>query len=234
MFGRYALFSPAAELGKRFGAAVEGGHPPSYNVAPHSDVSVVFAGEEGRVIERFSWGFIPDVSSERRPKALVNARAESVATLPAFAEAFAGNRCLMPANGFYEWKTRGQDRQPYYLTVRDEPLFAVAAIASVYRHEDEVLKTVTPLTVCANDAVRGLNERMPAILARADEAAWLSRDADPGRLLSRLAPYPAADMRRHAVTTDASDPRLDEARLIEAVPEPPGMAEPQKSLRDYF
>ncbi|HKB05485.1 MAG TPA: SOS response-associated peptidase [Gemmataceae bacterium] len=168
---------------------------PRYNVAPSQMVPVVGAKPDGRRgMSLFKWGFVPNWANDTSGPKPVNAKSETVAHGMMFAESFRRRRCLMPACGFYEWRTVGKKKYPLHFHMRDGQPFAFAAIWDRWAGPDGPLFTCALLTTTPNDLVREVHDRMPVILPRSAYAAWLDPTADGDALRSLLAPYPAAEM----------------------------------------
>ncbi|MDX6217288.1 MAG: hypothetical protein QOG99_2872 [Frankiales bacterium] len=187
MCGRYASSVGAVDLVSWYGVEEppEDELPPSWNVAPTDPVYAVVQSKEGvRQLRILRWGLVPSWSKDAKGAArLINARQESVTAKPAFRKAYAGRRCLVPADGYYEWKQEGADKQPWYLTTR-EPL----SMAGLYEHwktpEGDWLSTCTIITTSAPDDVGEIHDRAPLLVPKEHWAVWLDRTvADPGQLL---------------------------------------------------
>ena len=173
---------------------------PRFNIAPTQEVSAVRDLGEGRELEFLRWGLIPSWAKDKSIGAkLINARAETVAEKPAFRSAFKHRRCLIPADGFFEWKKEGGRKEPHYITLRDGGLFAFAGLWEEWHPEDgEAVRSCTIITTGANELVRPLHDRMPVILDPGDYADWL--DVNPRtkeQLLSLLRPFPSEKMRTY-------------------------------------
>jgi putative SOS response-associated peptidase YedK len=185
MCGRYATTRSDADLTLLFEAEdVTDGFDPSWNVAPTDPVPVVRVSGRagGRVLDRAKWGLIPSWADD--PKAgsrMINARAETVATSPAFKASFAKRRCLVPADGWFEWVRDGQRKQPYFMTPEDGSVLAFAGLWSRWRGE---VLTSTILTTEAIGGLSGVHHRMPLILPRERWAEWLEGDAPSLRPMS--------------------------------------------------
>ena len=209
---------------------------PRYNIAPSQPVLAVVASTELGSLQRqathFRWGLIPGWS--QAPKAgLINARSETVAQKPSFCEAFRRRRCLIPADGFYEWVGQGkQGRQPYWFYLLDRPVFAFAGIWERWRSPKGVeIETCAILNTPANRLMGLFHERMPAILPESDYDLWLDPQVrDPARLLPLLRPYPAEAMAAYPVSTYVNSPRHEDptcrAPIGENLSEPAGSASP--------
>ncbi len=187
---------------------------PRYNVAPTQPVGIVrYANNIGRPEWTFAlWGLIPSWSKDPGIGArLINARAETAPEKPSFRAAFKRRRCLIPADGFYEWKREGRARQPFHFTVADG-LFAFAGLWETWTGPDGgEIDSCTILTTEANDLVATVHDRMPVILATEDYAEWLAtgQDATPRELTSLrhlLRPFPAAQMAARPVGKYVNSP----------------------------
>lgn len=214
MCGRYSL-ATTENLAERFDAQqTELTLLPRYNVAPSQSMPTVVRDGEQRLVE-MRWGLIPSWSKEAHVSfSTINARAETVTTSPAFRGPFKRRRCLVPASGFYEWRRIAQGKQPYCIRLRGGEPFAFAGLYDIWRGADgSELYSYTIITTTPNELVAPIHNRMPAILRRADEAAWLAEDADPARLLSLLAPYPAERMETFAVSRALNNPMHDDPML---------------------
>ena len=183
MCGRYTLTNPdPLRLRARFDIleSVEGNDPPRYNIAPTDPVFAVRRREDGsRDLGRLRWGLVPGRWAEKPGRPLINARAESLDRAAGLRDAFRERRCLIPADGFYEWLTDERGKRPVWLSRPDADLFAFAGLwAELPRSEgDDVLHSCTIVTCAAERLVRPIHDRMPVILDPRHEGAWL----DPER-----------------------------------------------------
>ena len=202
---------------------------PRYNVAPTQRVAVVriLAVSEGRRVDALVWGLVPSWARDARDGArMINARVETLATKPAFREAARARRCLVVAEGFYEWERRGRERQPYYVRRLDGGLLAMAGLWEVWTSPDgEVLETCAIVTKPAAAPLARIHDRMPAILGEVDHAAWLDPDrkAPPTALI--LAPSPELELA--PVSTLVNKPANDGPGCIERVAITPGLFDPR-------
>jgi putative SOS response-associated peptidase YedK len=176
------------------------------------------------------WGLVPHWSTGPRPSAFVNARAETAPGKPAFRDPFRSRRCLVPVGGFYEWEKVGKTRQPYYFTGADGSPLVLAALWDRWEGPAGAVEGVAVLTVPANELVRPLHDRMPAVVAPEDFAFWLDpKQRDPATLLPLLRTYPAERMWRWPVDRRVNSVRAaDEPGLTAAVelpdrPRQPGL-----------
>jgi putative SOS response-associated peptidase YedK len=221
MCGRYTLATPdPAAIRARFpvGESVE--IRQRYNVAPGDDVLAVTTDREGAPRgELLRWGLVPTWSkSPETGLKMINARLETADQSPAFRRAFERFRCLIVADGFYEWRadpsasTRGRrpPKQPFHITRADGGLFAFAGLWSVwYGDEDEKIRSCAILTVPANEAIAPLHDRMPVILEPEHEAAWLDASTARGDLKELAAGLPPSEVELRAVGTAVNDARYD-------------------------
>ena len=225
MCGRITLTSSGAELAEAFGLDDTATLPelaPRYNIAPSQDVATVHTGDGGRRVMAFErWGLVPhwakDPSVGHR---MINARSESAATKPAFREALRARRCIVPADGFYEWSGARQARTPYLFRRPDHALLGLAGLyARWHGAGGEVVDSCTILTTEANDVMRRFHDRMPVILSPAAYAQWLDRgETDAARLAPLLRPCPADWLTPTPVSPRLNDTRNDDPGCL--VPEP--------------
>ncbi|WP_412744795.1 SOS response-associated peptidase [Krasilnikovia sp. MM14-A1004] len=220
MCGRYATTRSDADLSALFDAAnVTDGLGPSWNVAPTDPVPVVRMSRRhgGRVLDTARWGLVPPWATDLRGGArMINARVETVATSPAFAPSFARRRCLVPADGWYEWVRTGRQRQAYYMTPADGSPLAFAGLWSAWG-PDSVL-TCTVLTTAALGELARVHDRMPVALAPEFWAAWLSGGDGAELLPPHPAPSTAIEIR--AVRPDVGNVRNNGPELVTPSPEP--------------
>ncbi len=192
----------------------------SYNIAPTTAVPVVRERDSERTCELIRWGLVPFWAKGVPPKlSTINARIETIATAPSYRGPWKrGQRCILPALGFYEWQVQKAGKQPWFIHVADQPVFGLAGLWDASPAADgSVLESCTIITMPANPLVAEIHNskaRMPAILARKDHAAWLA--GDPASALACLKPYPEQQMRAHTVSKAVNSPRNNERRLIEA------------------
>lgn len=224
MCGRFANDIPAAEAARIFGTSnAVPNYPPRYNVAPTQGVLAVrYNPDEGqRHLDVLRRGLAPiwadDLSIGNK---LINARAEGIADKPAFRDAFAKRRCLIPASGFYEWKKVGTTKQPFAIVPNGEPLFAFAGLWERWKGKKsgEITRTCAIITGLPNALIAPIHNRMPVILDQADWRRWLGEDDTTKEdLLFLLKPYPAEKMRVYPVSARVNSPKNDAPELLEAV-----------------
>ena len=196
MCGRFVQERPTAELAELFDAEPlvddPGGH---FNLAPTDPAAVVVERGDRRAITSYAWGLLPFWEKDPRSAARrINARAETVAASPAFAESFRKRRCIVPADGFYEWRREGSTRQPFFIHRIDGAPLALAGLWSGWRDPltDAPRRTFTILTTTPNEPIARLHDRMPVVLAPEAWDLWLDPElTDVGELHGLLRPAPA-------------------------------------------
>jgi len=204
MCGRYTLSCPPEDLVAEFGVDVPAGMEPRYNIAPTQPVPIIGRAESGaKRIALVRWGLVPPwATSPREVKHTINARAETLLSRPAFRDAFVNRRCLVLADGFYEWRRENGARQPFRIRRRDGRPFAFAGIWEQWSGPGAApLFSCAIITTPPNPLVAPIHDRMPAILGPAARDAWLDASADPVELAARLAPYAADELEAWAVSS---------------------------------
>jgi putative SOS response-associated peptidase YedK len=219
--GRFTLTTPREVLARAFELDEVPELAPRFNAAPGQDVATVWRPREGRRELRLRrWGLVPHWAQDRRiGSRLVNARAETAAVKPAFRDALRWRRCLVPADGFYEWgpgAAGSGPRQPYHIALPGGVPFAIAGLFERWRAEDGAwLETCTLLTVAANERIRPVHDRMPAILGSADFELWLDPAVqDPRRVEPLLVPWAGAGLELRPVSRRVNKPEHDDAECL--------------------
>lgn len=248
MCGRFVSSSSPETIAEYFGATFEGETlGQNFNVAPTSDIYGVVADQDGAATKMpseavamrvFHWGLVPSWAKERKIGArMINARAETLADKPAFKSVFRKHRCLIPMDGFYEWKAGSADgplnakgkpvKQPMFVHRNDGAPLAVAGLWAAWKDpeateaagEDQWLHSATVVTTSANSTMRAIHDRMPVILPRSVWAEWLDPQMhDLDRLSGLLVPAADDVLTMHPVSTDVNNVRNKGAELVEAVP----------------
>lgn len=190
MCGRYYFNATPTELVAHLGLINIPTVTPRYNVAPTQKVAVVAQHPTtgARKLGYIRWGLVPWWSAGPGGPPLVNAKAETVAHLPSFREAFRQRRCLIPASGFYEWQAVGKQKVPHLFRPRDGGVLAFAGLWEQWGEGDERVLSCALVTTAANPTVAPLHARMPAILSPAEYGEWMADDTPPARLLALLRP----------------------------------------------
>lgn len=220
MCGRYSLTTVPEAMRALFGFENLPNLPPRYNIAPTQDVAVVrFDGEGARQLAMMRWGLIPHWAKDASMASkMINARAETVREKPSFREAVKSRRCLLPADGFYEWRTEAGRKQPFRIGMKGGAAFAfaglwdrwtVTATAAGLNEGDEV-DTVTIVTTTANEKLAPIHGRMPVILPPENFDGWLDPANDPPVACALLKPYPPDPMAFYRVSTAVNNVRNDD------------------------
>ncbi len=218
MCGRFVLYSSLDEIAKAFDIQqVQGTLRTSYNIAPTQPVAVVLERDGINVLEQMVWGLIPPWARERGIGArMINARAETLSQKPSFRRPLASQRCLVVADGFFEWRKTEQGKIPMFIRLKLAQPFGFAGLYDTWTSpEGETVRSCTIVTTEANDLVRPIHDRMPVILPRNYRATWLSPTTGHSRqLLSLLQPYPAHDMETYPVPRSINSPDNDGPECI--------------------
>jgi putative SOS response-associated peptidase YedK len=223
MCGRFAFYSPHEAVTRLFGVAAAPEVEPRYNIAPTQYIATVRADEQGdRGLAMLYWGLVPSWAKEKSIGArMINARAETVAQKPSFRSAFKRRRCLVLADGYYEWQVRPAGKQPHFIRMRSAQAFAMAGLWEAWREGEgnEPLESCAIITTDANAGLAPVHNRMPVILEPAQYDFWLDRGNENTQALSRLlVPYADGALEAVAVSKRVNNARNDEPDLIEPVP----------------
>jgi len=189
--------------------------PPRYNIAPTQEVLSVVQREGIRDAKLLQWGLIPFWSKE--PKGIINARVETISEKSSFNESFAKRRCLIFADGFYEWERSGKVSQPYYFKLKDGEAFAFAGIWDKWRSNERAITSCAIITTKANALLATIHTRMPVILPPELYDFWLNEDSREPELKDILTPFPAAEMTSHAVSYEVNDVKNEGEHLLRRV-----------------
>lgn len=212
MCGRFTLTTPTQNLATLFDLESAPSLEPRYNIAPTQAVAVVrLTPAARREFTLMRWGLIPSWAKDPGiGNSLINARAETVAEKPSFRSAFKRRRCLIPADGFFEWQKLEKRKQPYFIGLKDYRLFAFAGLWEHWEGGDgSVVDSCTIITTTANERVQMLHDRMPVILQPADYADWLTPTTPVDLLFHLLRPYAAEEMIAFPVSAIVSNPAND-------------------------
>jgi len=223
MCGRFTLFEADKILSKEFGVSGVPPLSPRYNIAPSQPIAAVRPPHtgSGRELALLRWGLIPSWSKDPAiGNRLINARAETVQEKPSFRNAFRRHRCLIPTNGFYEWQRQERGKQPYFVRMRDERIFAFAGLWDRWESPDDgVIETCAILTTAANAVLSPIHGRMPVILPQAEYARWLDPTLkDPDELSPLLVPFPPEGMLAIPVSPRVNAPSTDDEKCIAPLP----------------
>ena len=217
MCGRFIQSSTGEALAGRFQLATAPDRAPRYNVAPGQPIGAIrIAADGSREWVTLRWGLVPAWAPE--PKTTyrtINARAETVAEKPAYRQAFRRRRCLIPADGFYEWQAVGTGKQPYCIAPADGQPVAFAGLWERWERDGQVLESATILVTQANARIAPIHDRMPVILDPAAEARWLDpRLTDPAALRPLLVPCPPERLRVWPVNPAVNRPGAEGPELL--------------------
>lgn len=225
MCGRSSLTKTEKEIEERFRATfysedLERYNPlPNYNVAP-TQMHPVITGNDPQHIQLYKWGLVPFWSKDSKAGAkMINARMESLVDKPAFKSLLTSKRCIIPMDGFYEWKTQGKEKTPFRIITKDQEIFAVAGLWDSWRSPEtgDVLYTFTVITCLPNSLMETIHDRMPAILLPENEKLWIDQNIKPNEAVQLLLPYPSDVMEAYQVTDKVNNVRTNDASLIQPV-----------------
>lgn len=218
MCGRFTLIKSAEELEKQFEIDInKEAHQVSYNIAP-SQKTLVVTNENPDKGSFFQWGLVPFWAKD--PKIgykMINARSETVFEKPAFKNAIQKRRCIIPSSGFYEWKRKGKEKIPFFISSKTHEVMAFAGLWESWKSKDNNrLHTFTILTTEANEKLSPLHDRMPVLFTEKKEwQQWLQADPLKDTLSSYFRSYPSDDMKLHEVSQAVNSPKNNRKELIE-------------------
>lgn len=220
MCGRYELHTPIRYVAEYFDAMLVDDmrdYVPHYNIAPSLRVPVIREGKQGRTAEGMTWGLLASWSKDASGVKPINARAETIFDKPTFRNAIRKRRCILPADGFYEWQPGALRKQPYRIAMADGSPLALAGIWEYWAKEGhEPVISCAVIVTAANDFMRPIHERMPVIVRREDFARWLDpASSDTDAIAQMMTPAQADVLTAHPVSTRVNNVRNDDAQLIE-------------------
>ncbi|MFW9976452.1 MAG: SOS response-associated peptidase [Candidatus Thorarchaeota archaeon] len=220
MCGRFSLLTNVKALIERFGIQVVDSRPsPRYNIAPSQSVSVIIENEGRRMVE-MRWGLIPHWAKDSKiGNKMINARVESLLSKGIFKPALRSRRCLILADGFYEWQMIGKVKKPMHIRLKSREPFAFAGLFENWRSPTEkIIQSCTIITTTSNDLMAPIHDRMPVILERTDEADWLTAEStDPTTLVELLKPYESAPLEAYEVSTFVNSPANEGSECIRPI-----------------
>ncbi len=221
MIQRYSISASKQELVERFkGLEVTDSYSQRYNAAP-SQLLPVITNENPEGFSFFYWGTAPKWSRNKTiSRKLINAEKEELTEKPTYRKALKSNRCLIPADGFYSWKTIGKkSRIPHRIILDQAKPFTMAGLWEEYQDDnDQVVHTFSIITVAANDLVKPVSERMPVILDEKYEKEWLSPESSTDVLLTMLQPFPSDQMGIYTVSPMIDSHNLDSPTMVKPAP----------------
>ncbi len=222
MCGRFTLKTPREVIAQQFGVEIDEELEPRCNIAPTQTVAAIRAAHdgEGREFVRLNWGLIPSWAKDASiASKLINARCETLSEKPSFKEAFGRRRCLVIADGFFEWDKKGKTKRPYYFQLKDETPFAFAGLWERWMGQDgERVESCTIITTTPNELLARVHDRMPVILPPEVYNMWLDEDTRNAEACKELlCPYPSAEMISYPVGTRVNSPQHQGVELIKGV-----------------
>ena len=219
MCGRYTLTKPLKAIKKHFEPIVLScDHDERYNISPGQKIPVVTTTNNQRELKLMRWGLIPPwIKDIKTTKPLINARSETVHQKPSFRDPFHASRCLIPADGFLEWKTERGKKFPYFIFLNQKDIFSFAGIWTKWYKKTSPIHTFSILTTQANTVLAPIHERMPVIIKSSDYKLWLAPDTDSSSLRSLLLPFSAKEMHAHQVSTEINSYKSDRDGLLNRI-----------------
>ncbi|PYE49280.1 SOS response-associated peptidase [Paenibacillus barcinonensis] len=223
MCGRFTITDSLNEIMERYMASIADGfeYRPNYNAAPMQYIPTIIAGKDGNnKLGALRWGLVPSwAKDDKIGSKMINARAETLTEKPAFKRLISSKRCIIPTNGFYEWKKEGSNKRPMRILMKDDSIFSLAGLYDTWTDQDgNKLSTCTIITTEPNELMEDIHNRMPVILHPDDEAEWLGRDNnDVQSLLSLLKPYNAFEMRAYEVPKEVGNVRNNNEELLKEI-----------------
>ena len=221
MCGRFDLHLPRELIEEIFGISIPRNIMPRYNIAPTQEIAVVrMSPDRTRQLDFLKWGLIPSWAKDPSiGSRMINARSETVHEKPAFRNSFKNRRCIIPANGFYEWKETAGRKKPLYVKMKDNSPMLFAGLWDHWKPaEGEVIESCSILTTSSNDLVEPLHDRMPVILRIEDVELWLDHQITvPDPLVPLFKPFPSEKMDMYPVSDIVNSPRNDSPECIERI-----------------
>ncbi|PLT33677.1 SOS response-associated peptidase [Bacillus sp. V5-8f] len=218
MCGRYNLFSELKTIAERFqvmnSEVLE--LVPRYNIAPGEDIMAVRCGENGNYASLLRWGLIPAWAKDSKiGYKMINARAETLHEKSTFKRLLNRKRCLIVADGFYEWKKEEKGKQPYHIHLKNQEPFGFAGLWDEWEHQGQIVQTCTIITTQANELMKDIHHRMPVILTRESEEAWLDEaELSVPELNGLLVPYKPTEMLAYPISTFVNNARNEGKEIL--------------------
>ena len=220
MCGRYSISTPATKLAERFKIDVPEGYSSRYNASP-TQILPVITNEHPQGLSFFYWGVVPAFAKNKTVTAkLYNVRAETILEKTSSLKALQSRRCLVPADGFFDWKHVSKKRKvPYRFVVKQPEIFSFAGLWEEYEDEEEgMVHTFTIITTPSNSITSEMNTSMPAILTPENEKKWLSNELKEEQLIGLLTPFSADLMNSYTISSLINNPDLDKPELLKPAP----------------
>lgn len=217
MCGRFTLRTPAKEIASLFDLGDTPDLRPRYNIAPSQEIAAVRSTPaRQRELAMLRWGLIPFWADDSKTGyRMINARAETVASKPAFRSAFKKRRCLIVADGYFEWQKTDSKKQPHLIHMKDDSPFAFAGLWEHWQGENEEIESCTIIVTEANDVLKPIHDRMPVIVSPGDYDRWLDPETETKALESLLKPYRGDDLERYPVSTIVNSPKNDSENCVQ-------------------
>ncbi len=236
MCGRYTLTTPIEGIRQAFEVMSSLNLAARYNIAPTQDVPVIRRrkGDGGKELAMLHWGLIPSWSKDAGSAArLINGRSETLSEKPSFRRAFAQRRCLLPADGFYEWKTEDGAKQPYYITRTDGEVFAFAGLWESWQDpvSHKTVESCCIITTSAHSSIAEIHHRMPVILPHGAERLWLDPQSEQKDLQDLFLPFAETPISARPVSRRVNKVANDDAGLL-SEPDPSEFAEPSEKEKE--
>lgn len=211
MCGRFQLSSTVEDVQNHFDVTTSFAYKKSFNITPASYCPVIRLNNESKEVALCYWGLIPSWAKDKTLSP-INAKAETLDKKPFFRNAYKNHRCIIPANGFYEWKGDKGNKQPFYFYPKSSGFFGFAGLWEIWENPDEVLESFTIITTEANSIMKSVHSRMPVILDRQDYDKWLNTGKK-----NLLGSYQSEKMCCHSVSKEVNNPANDTASLIRKI-----------------
>lgn len=221
MCGRFVFFD-VDKLSERFNlkSDIKLNLKPSYNIAPTSDFPVIIM-KDSVTLEMMKWGLIPNWAKELNVQnQMINARAETISEKPSFKNLIKSKRCLIPSNGFYEWKKEDNKKIPFFISFKNMELFSFAGLYDIWKDplNNREYKSFTIITTKANSLISDIHDRMPVILKQEDEKIWLDNNIDDIKTLTNLLkPFDSDKMLMYRVSNKVNNPKNDFKELLDPI-----------------
>ncbi len=216
MCGRYTLTKPGKAIQSHFSFMdIKVPHQERYNIAPTQTAPVVILLEDHLELCQMRWGLIPSwAKDEKFGSRLINARSETIREKPSFKASFKTKRCLIPADGFIEWENTVDGKQPHYITLSNNDLFAFTGIWSEWKKDGGLIWTFSIITTHCNSLLQPIHPRMPVILSPENYSTWLDATSEVNALQSLLVPFPAQAMKQIKISREINSAKNDRAECL--------------------
>ena len=219
MCGRFFIDLSPSDILERFNIPGQESFFQNYNITPSQHIAAIRAGDTGRELVRLKWGLLPSWSkADKSQYSMINARAETVHSKPAYRNAFRQRRCLIPASGFYEWQKTATGKQPWAIGMKDDAPFAMAGIWEHWQQGEQVIESCSIIVTESNDCIRPVHDRMPCIISAEEYDQWLDKgNTKTDDLLPLLRSYPSDAMKAWPVSTRVNSPANNSPENIQAL-----------------